>query len=296
MSYRKTWSKTWNNTEFKDPVPVEYPGAARPTRHASTGFRSYADMRNPLLGRGCEGLWLTRSPINIINVMPGTQQKILKVTVEGYHGLGGVGFNLQAILKILGNGSVIFDSGRLSHGDEKWELNLFEREIDISRYSNLNLSLYQNTSLWLGETEQIDADITVTAEYYVDVPPVTADVEIEVINKETGLAIKNAFIRLMSGSIVVGTGYTDGQGLVKFINIDEGSYILSASAADYYPTELAIKIEAPAVYYILKLVKVVKPPTPWYVYAGVGGIGLLTVFAIVPALIRKPTPPIMIVR
>ena len=288
MSYRKSWSRTFETGDFK--------------------IRTYAGMNSPRICTEHErcfcahGLYpATQGECSLIDLldipseMPGTQRKLLTASVKGLVQGGGYGTAYHAALRLSADGASILERD-LNHGGD-WVLNKFTLNRNVDAVSKLDVNLYQYASISLPGASVIihDAEITLDGEYYTDVPPVQVPVRLTVVNNKTGALVKGAYVALMSGARVVAEGHTDG-GEVKFENIDEGSYTVKVQAGGYHDFEQSIEVVPPSVWYVVKIVPIAVVPTPTWVYWAVGGVAALGAITVIPAIIRRKEERIVVVK
>jgi len=300
MPYRRTWSKTFKSTEFKDPeVPPLRIAPIRCPEHPDRGFKAYSEWWM----LPTEGTWRLRVPINVKSVMPGEKQKILSLNIKGlYRVWNAISWEAGADIILYGDNVEIFRYNGLSHGNNKWVDNPLTVNRMIDNINNLDIALHQLARSHLtGSVEIHDADITISCEYYTTEPPGKGDVEVIVIDAQKRTPLRNINVRIMAGTRVVRDGYTDRTGKVLFKNIDEGSYVLHIAgipptywSGGYQGLDLEITVEPDVLNsYTAELPPLSRIPLPWYVYAGVaagaiGGIYLITR--------PKPAPPVVVVK
>jgi len=295
MSYRRSWSKTFDPAEFT----VEVPFGHDPPTVCTTHEYCFRAERAGLPGLSIIGTWRMSTPIDVKAVMPGTGQKILEAYCagmrRGWQGWGGL---FAAEVRLIADGAKIF-SRIVDFAQDEWRDN-WARELnkDISGVTNLDMNLYQECSRDFPSTylDMHVALIKIDCEYYSVTAPETATVKLTVTNTKTGVLVKGAYVALMSGARVVADGYTDG-GEVKFEGIDEGSYTVKVLAGGYYDFEQSIKVEPPSVWYAIKIVPIPVTPIPDWVKYAVLGIGVLGAITIIPAVIRrKPEERVVVVK
>jgi hypothetical protein len=195
-------------------------------------------------------------------------------------------YGAESSIRLVADGAIIFERPVTHYGD-RWKDNIFEPLLDISTVKNLDVQLYLAAhGFWVGWCTLHCAEVTLSAEYYSDIPPVAADVKLTVTNSKTGALVKGAYVALMSGARIVADGYTDG-GEITFENIDEGSYTVKVLASGCYDFEQSIEVEPPSVWYEIKIVPIPVEPIPtwlWYVVGGVAALGAITV---IPSIIKR---------
>lgn len=269
MSYRRTWSKTFSSDEFKDP---DYPiGTCPPVRcpdhkfpdGRSKGFRAIAVTPTCFKTIGSFRL---RSPIRVQEVMPGEKQKVLTVNILGMHKIGwGTIIDAQGgSIEIIGDDVELWKSPDISSEEDRWATNPFSPNLKIESITNMDLKVDIFSIIAIGYLERHQAELRVDCEYYSYEPPETADVDVNVVNKQTGRAVWRALVEILSGAVVVASGLTDFNGNISFANIEEGSYTLRVTASGYYEFSQSIEVIPPKVSYRVKLAPV-PSILPWWV-------------------------------
>ena len=280
MSYRRTWSKTFKSTEFKDPE-VSWPNVApdRCPEHPGRCLRAI----NEWTWAATIGLWKLRTPIDVQSVMPGTKQKILSLNTLGlYLNYSAWWVTAQSDIILYGDGAEIYRYNSLSRGNNIWVANPLEVNKMIDNISKLDVGLYQVVDVNSGTLAFHDADITLSCEYYTTVPPSKGDLEVLVIDAQKRTPLRNINVRVMSGTRVIREGYTGADGKAKFTSVDEGSYILTVAgvpptywSGGYQGLDLEIEV-APNVLnsFTAELPPLAAIPIPWYAWAGLGVVAV----------------------
>lgn len=236
-----------------------------------------------------EGYWRLNTPLNVRAAIPGQERRLRQVHIEGMYqtGPGTIVSSLYSNIKIIGDGAILWQSPDITHNKDDWARSDFQVDIPLDGVTQLDIELYQGVAVWTGGVNQHVANIILSGTYKTDMLPETATVEVNVTDKESGQAISNARVMLMSGQVVEADDHTDANGRVTFNNIYEGSYTLKATASGYHPGEIAISVTAPAVSYPIMLAPTPPEPIPWWVLpaVAVGGIAVLAMVA--SALGRK---------
>jgi len=292
MSYRRSWSRTFEtgDTYTYDCGPTG--GCPVPC----PDHEPYCWRAVGLVGQRMVGNISLIDPIKIPVVMPGTKQKLIELSILGLLD-NGVGWGYLAASWI----ELYVDNALILHRDlyhaSDWKTNKFTLDEDVSTAQLLQFILRMDCDGGIvGWATLHNAKLTITGEYYTDVPPVTADVRLTVTNSKTGALVKGAYVALMSGATVIADGYTDG-GEVKFVNIDEGSYTVKVQAGGYHDFEQSIEVKAPSVWYVVKIVPIAVAPIPTWVYWAVGGVAALGAITVMPSIIkRKGEEKVIVVR
>jgi hypothetical protein len=234
-------------------------------------------------------------PLAIKSIMPGTKQKLLKLSiysmVDNFAGL----YQAKALIRLVADNAKIFERD-VYHTGDAWRLNEFTLDNDVSTVNTLDLQFVEGASGIMGYVTLHCTQIKLEGEYYSVIPPVTATVKLTVTNNKTGALVKGAYVALMSGATVVADGYTDG-GAVLFKNIDKGSYTVKVLTGGYYDFEQSVDVVSPSVWYTIKIVPIAVAPLPTWVYWAVGGITALGAITVIPAVIkRKGEEKVIVVR
>lgn len=294
MSFRRTWTRRFFADELDVSVPFGWMAPYRDSGHKDPDTGRPLCFVAAAAPVGAQGTWFLREKINIRNVMPGTKQKVIGLSVKGLYTLGPwtIIKDLLANVKLKGDGAKIWESQMLLHEYESWAINVLTPNTLIDGYTELDVELWQKADIFTDSLLIHDAELTVQAEYFTDTPAPTASVRIDVQNKDTGAGVSKAYVALMSGAVIVVDGYTDG-GTITFNNVDEGSYVVKIIASGYHAFDTAIDVIPPSVWYIAKLVPVPSVPLPWWALPV--GIGVAVVFGL--AFISRPKPtPIMVLK
>jgi len=290
MSYRKSWSKTFETGDTRiydcgiqgcpEPCPDHEPYCWR----AVAGFG----------GRSVGNISLI-DPIKIPVVMPGTKQKLIELSILGLLD-NGVSWGYLASSHI----ELYVDNARILYRDlyhaSDWKANKFTLDEDVSTSQLLQFILHMDCDGGVGYATLHNAKLTISGEYYTNIPPVTATVKLTVTNSKTGALVKGAYVALMSGAVVVADGYTDG-GEITFENIDEGSYTVKVQAGGYHDFEQSIEVSPPSVWYVVKIVPIPVTPIPTWVWYAVGGVAALGAITVIPSIVkRKGEERVIVVR
>lgn len=299
MSYKYTVTKAFYADEFDITPKFGYQAPYICDLHIDPSTnRPLCFVASSVIGQLATDGWATlRQKLDIANLLPGTKRRL---TVFSSKGLIEIGWGTVIVaqmsdLTLRGDGADIWKSPLLGHNNGSWLTNTFALNLPIDTYSELDVVLWQVASVLIGGITVHDAELILQGEYYLDVPPPTANVTIIVENRETGGLISKARVKLLSGTQVVADKYTDG-GEVTFLNIDEGSYMLSIGVSGYESFESMIEVVAPAVEYTARLTPIPVSPLPWWVIPAVVGtiaIGGISVFS---GLVKKPSPPVYVVK
>jgi hypothetical protein len=235
----------------------------------------------------CEGTWKLLTELDIPSEMPGTNRKLLTFTTKGMDSeMGGWIRSLESRGYLFADGAKFFDSGPIPHRLGEWDIKTWTLDKPVDNVKKLNFHLHQlaNAAVY-GWVRRHTAEITLSGEYYVDVPPARADVTVGVVDKTTGKPVYSAYVALMIGDIVYGDGYTGGDGKIVFTEIEEGTYVLHVEAANYRPKDTTIEVKPPKVYKSVELTPIPTPPFPWEWVAI--GVGVVVVGGVVIALARR---------
>lgn len=301
MSYRISWANAFFADEFHvEDVP---PGAHAPeidSDHVdpTTGrplcFKAVDAAIDPT---SLSGNWKLNTKLNVPIIMPGTNQKLLRISVDGLYLIdwGTIIATLEHKLHLYGDGVRLFSSTPLIEGNNEWRTNRFDLNVPIDAVTELDVWLEQVISLWSGRYEMHERGIVLEGEYYSSTPPATASVRIDVKNKDTGAGISRAYVALMSGAVIEADGYTDG-GTITFNNVTEGSYALRVRADGFHPLETAIDVTAPSVWYTANLTPVPSVPLPWWVMPLAAGTALIGGVVVIGSIAKRKRAPVYVVK
>jgi hypothetical protein len=299
MSYRHSWSRQFYPDEYYVEGELAYAHPIVCPDHKDDAGRSICFR----IGGGIQGYigtWYMNTPILVSDVMPGTKVKILKAYTKAKAAPGGFPSSWSRVHNklalLLADRTKLWESGELYIPEGEWGVNAF----DVNKTLNLSdifmVSLFQGVTIWFGGWVGHVAEVRLDGEYYNDIPPETASVKITITNRQTGALVSKAYVALMSGAVVVASGYADG-GVVTFENIDEGSYTIKVQAGGYNDLEQSIEVKSPSVWYVVKIVPIPVTHIPTWVYWAVGGVAALGAITVIPSVIRrKPEEKIIVVR
>lgn len=306
MSYRHSGSKTFFSDEWKDSSGE----GVRCTEHkdVSTGRSLCHKVTGDIIFIRT-AIWNgLRVPLKVTEICPGTEvinRKLLNLLVKAMWRRSGwiEPYLLGSDIEIFGDKTSIFKTGGLTMPEGEFAVNPFPVNKNLDAISEIDFKLWQKAGSWGGipgsYIEVHVAEIKIDWEWYSQVAPVLCDVGVAVKNSETHGSISKALVKILSGTRLVASKYTDG-GRVDFSNIEEGSYTLKVSVDWYEPLERSIVVESPAVDYEARLVPIPKPPpAEWERYALPIALGL-GALVVVPRLISKKEkpkgPPVYIIK
>ena len=228
-----------------------------------------------------------------LKALLGNDKKVTQITLKGMIDTSpGTQFSHEQKIILEGDGTKITSWARISDAEETFEDSTFKPNVDVTYYDTLTVLIRQAFTCFFGGVELHTAKIMVTIEYDAFEMPARCDIDAYVKDDVTGILIKGAYVRLMKSDVVVRSGTTDG-GKVSWTGVSEGTYTLRISAGGYYDFERALAVAPPAIEAIAYMIPIPKEPTPWYVYAGLAGVGLISVVAIGGVLSK---PPIMVMK
>lgn len=162
------------------------------------------------------------------------------------------------------DGTRIWGPEEVKHGDRSWVKTVFHPNLDLDGHNTLTIVITQGGVIVSGGVGLHCAEITVAIEYDAFEEPEKCDVRIYVKNGEDK-PLSSSFVRLLSNSRVIRSGYTDG-GFVEFVDVYEGGYTVRASKKGYYTTDGVVEVYPPSVEYTMTLYEVEAPPPveiPW---------------------------------
>jgi len=289
------------NTEFADPeVPFGYQAPYRDPEHKPKTCLVCAagPIQNGM------GTWRLRVPINIPRLMPGTNRTItsLKVSGSSQWTSGTVVAYAYSNIALVVDGTEIFRANNLSHNPlPGYALNEFrDLNINVDDGTELDVVLEQKVVLWIGWAAHHDFDITIGYGYYSLEPIETGDVEVRVYDSETRTPISGINVRLMAGTRVIRDGTTDGDGVIRWEDVEEGDYTLKAFGrpasyfwGGYLDNEVPVTVRSDVLNsFQMDLTPIEPIPIPWYVWAGAGTVALLGAYLIFRP--RIPSPVIVV--
>lgn len=291
MSYRHSGSKMFKAYEFVvDCAPLAICPESCPVHDP------YCWRAAPKSGIASIGTMRLLDPLAIKSIMPGIKQKLLTLSVysmiTNFFGI----YQANAWIRLVADSAEIFKRDVYNTGDA-WRLNEFSLDKDVSMTNVLDVQFYEAASGFvIGYATLHCSQVKLDYEWYSDITPVTASVRLTVTNSKTGTLVKDAYVALMSGAVIIADGYTDG-GEVTFENIDEGSYTVKVLAGGYYNFEKSIEVAPPSVWYTAKIVPIPVTPIPSWLWYAVGGVAALGAVTIIPSIIkRKPEERIVVVK
>jgi hypothetical protein len=244
------------------------------------------------------------NPINIQADMPGSDHTLTHAEIQAQYNVSWFTVTKnERLFKVDNDGStdiwkvegekIVMNNGSFFknvYGTAEDPLN-----ISLSAYSKINVQIHNITDGFPlpgvgGFTTHLRSPL-ITIMYTPSVPPQPATVTIRVTNKQTGTPIKNAFVELLAGNVVVANGYTKDDGTVSFNNIPGGmtgiSYTLDITANGFHEYSESISIKPGSNSFSYSLVPIPIPPTPSWVYWVVGGVAALGAITVIPSLVKK---------
>jgi len=239
------------------------------------------------------GFWTLKSPLKPQNLMPGTNQRLVGLTVEGLMVKQDAWIvNIGASAHVIVDGGEVW-KGEILHSRDSWRTNRWTEDqgfmVDLSGATDLDIGVEQYAGADTGYVALHDGKIVLDGLYDSTDPPEKVTVGLEVLNMETGDPVEEATVRLMTGNRVVASGYTDEMGMVTFQNVDEGSYSVIIRKTGYEAFEQSIDATPPEVGYTFWIAPKPTKPVPWYWYAGAGAIGIAALLAYTkPPTIMEP--------
>jgi len=256
-------------------------------------------------GHSERGWWLPLSPIDIPSWLPGRDRRIIEIQAGCMNtDVFGIVWAVRRI-ELWVDGAKVYGSDNLPAKDNEWydvrlapNVRLPEgaRKLEVRLYTaagGLNLPFYRITAHLAGPG---GGPITVIGEYYTDEPPATADVVVRVLDRYSASPIRDAYVALKQGDVVVADKYTGRDGRATFENIEESTYTLHVQKEGYHDYTGSISVKPPKVERTVYLTPLPTKPFPWeWVVAGalviVGGGTLMAL-----ARRRKPEERIVVVK
>jgi len=268
------------------------------SNYAQAGFSSElsdcvvcsCDM-NPLLPKSKYTARLS-NPIVIQTDMPGEGHVLTHAEIQAQINLGWGTWIAQndRHFKVDNNGSTTMwkvDGDRINFGGGSLFKNLYGTAddplaIDLSSFSKINVEFQNYIDVWTGGFTTYIGRPSITVMYAPTVPPEPATVEVRVRNRKTGQPIKDAFVQILAGTVIVAEENTNSDGLIIFENIPGGmtgiSYTIDINASNFheYTETITVKPGENAFSYDL-VPEPVSPYLEWIKYgaiaaAVVGGV------------------------
>jgi hypothetical protein len=291
MSYRKSWSKTFKTDDFILGDCLILGCAELCPEHEPYCFRAVAFLQSE---KGSHRIHLV-DPISISSKMPGTKQKLLKLSVKSMLTSFSGWYSANASIKVIADNAVIFERS-VNYDQNNWKVNEWELDRDISNVHTLDVVLSMDAHGFVGWCTLHCTEISLCAEYYASTPPATADVKVTVKNKQTGASVGKAYVALMSGDVIAVDGYTDG-GQIIFPDVDEGSYTIKILAGGYYEFSQSIDVIPPSVWYEVKLVPTpVSPYMEWLKYGAIAAAAIGSVYVAGTVIKKREETKFMVMR
>jgi hypothetical protein len=256
-------------------------------------------------GHSERGWWLPLSPIDIPSWLPGRDRRIIEIQAGCMNtDVFGIVWAVRRI-ELWVDGAKVYGSDNLPAKDNEWydvrlapNVRLPEgaKKLEVRLYTaagGLNLPLHGITAHLAGPG---GGPITMIGEYYTDEPPATADVVVRVLDRYSASPIRDAYVALKQGDVVVADKYTGRDGSVTFENIEESTYTIYVQKEGYHDYTGSISVKPPKVERTVYLTPLPTKPFPWeWVVAGalviVGGGTLMAL-----ARRRKPEERIVVVK
>ena len=259
------------------------------------------------------------NPIILQTDMPGADHTLVYAEIQGQ--LNVSWFQIlrnDKLFKVDDNGSTELwkvENERITMNNGSFFTNVYGTVVDplnvsLSGYSNINVEFHNEIDglpapPLLGGFETHLRSPFITIMYTPAVPPQPATVTIRVANKATGSLVKNAFVELLAGNVVVASGYTKSDGTITFLNISGGmtgiSYTLDIIAGGFYELTDSIAVKPGVNSFSYYLVPVPVPPlSDWVIPAvaitAVGAVGAVGYGLLKGRQGERPTQPIIIER
>jgi len=294
LSYRVSWSRTFKTADF---YTKGHAGLRAP--HPCPEHEPYCFKSDGYWGGSVNGTAYLIDLLDISSIMQGTRRKLLTISIDAMAQWGGTGGSSDAFITLVADGANIFERS-LYHGVWEWKKNLFELNKDVEVVKKLDVQYGAVITNPIGGWVDLHgSNIILTGEYYVTIPPPTATIKVNIVNRDTMKPVNRAYVALISGAIVVADGFTDSSGDISFNNIDKGSYTLRVTAGGYRDFEQSIDVMPPTVSYRVKVVPIPVTPLPWWLVPVVIGTVVLGGGAVVYTISKKPavpSPPVIVMR
>ena len=187
---------------------------------------------------------------------------------------------------------------QIVQGDNKWETNKYEPNVDVSNVSRIDVRLYGRLDVWTGYFDTHFAKMLITFEYVPEVPPEPATVKIYVYDRQTNKPIGGALVQILSGNKIIAEGYTRSDGWVVFNNVPAGfegiSYTLLVTKSGYHDYSDSIDVVPGTNEFRVALTPIPSPPIPWNWI--IGGAAVIVIGGTAMALMGRKSREIVVVR
>ena len=301
MPYRYG-SRKFKSAEFADPERLNM-GFQLPYRDTEHSTETCLVCAGGPVQNG-EGLWKLREKLSVASLMPNaiSNRMITEVSCKGSSQwtFGAITSYANCYLSILGDNAQIWKGSLLSHDAlPDYAKNLFsDINVSVDDYTELDVNLYQKLVMALGWAAVHDYDITIGYSYYTDVTPSTGDVEVTVVDAESGAVLSGFSVRLMQSNKLIRTSISDSSGKITWGNVDEGDYTIQVLGVQptlwsvgYSDLEDTVKVEPDVTnIFTAKLAAIPRAQLPWYAWAGIG----VAVIGGAVVYFRRPLAPIVV--
>ena len=273
---------SWKNTEWDFRGDI---GQCTYGHEGGTCIQSTLDFIEP--SDGGEARLKTKIDLSKIS---GDKKKIVYISCKGLFSPVNWFGEFRGGIEIYCDGKLIW-SGNITYGKDRFELNEWKVDIDITNYSLLDVKIWHWAKCWTGAVEIHTARPKIVIWYNAYSPPKKYDLRVRVVDKESDNLITRARVTLLKGDELIDEKVTDG-GEVLFEDIVENGYTIKVTHPDYYDAEGFVRLDADK-YIIIRMIR--KPTwfeklvdwlaTNWW-WFGAGFVFLVLIFAI-PEMIKE---------
>ena len=194
------------------------------------------------------GWWRLRNKIDVNKVMDGTDHVLEQLIIDSMFQWewGSVIINNDRHFTIFDNDNKIFYASKdeIVQGDGTWWRNVFNIKVPVGGI--IDCELYADVLSATTGVSSHFSNMTLVFSYIPSTPPTPATVTVYVYDNENGTPIGNAHVSIMSGTNIVGDGYTDSDGWVSIQNIqateDGTDYVLDVNKSGYseYKSQITV--------------------------------------------------------
>jgi len=273
---------SWRNTEWDFSGDI---GQCTRGHEGGTCIQSTLESIEPTGG----GEARLKTKIDLTKIS-GDKKKIVYISCKGLFTPFNWFGELKGGIEIYGDGELVW-SGRITYGKDRFELNEWKVDIDITGYRTLDVKIWHWARCWVGAVEIHTARPRIVIWYNAYSPPERYDLRVRVVDKETDNPISRARVTLLKGDELIDEGTTDG-GEILFKGIVENGYTVKVVHPDYYDAEGFVRLDADK--YII--IRMIRKPTWWerlidwlagnWWWFGAGIIFLVIMFA-APEMIKE---------
>lgn len=239
-----------------------------------------------------KGHWKLLTPLTV----QGYGWHIDSFTVGGMqkHSTGWTGWDFESYFKLISDNTPIFTVPRLTFKTDDYALNA-QTGLNLTVGSNLDLDLYMRCKVGMGSTqlEMHIANFKVSGGFFTTESPPMCEVEILVLDRETGNPLSSATVRIKEGTTVIGEVGTNSQGTALIKNIIRGSYTLEIIKSGFARYAEALEVNYPRTSQTAYMNKgAYEIPWIWII----GGAGALMAVAGIVIVMKKKYPQFLVIK